>query len=70
MREIMVKTTIEVDDDLWKLFSLLVLRERDERKKNEVIVELLKNYIEQEAYQPIHNNSNISCGSKMNEKPT
>ena len=47
MREIMVKTTIEVDDDLWKLFSLLVLRERDERKKNEVIVELLKNYIEQ-----------------------
>ena len=47
MRGIMVKTTIEVDNDLWKRFSLLVLRERGERKKNEVIVELLKNYIEQ-----------------------
>lgn len=47
MRGIMVKTTIEVDDDLWKRFSLLVLRERGERKKNEVIVELLRNYIEQ-----------------------
>ena len=43
----MVKTTIEVDDDLWRRFSLLVLRERGERKKNEVIVEVLRNYVEQ-----------------------
>ncbi|MGC9201688.1 MAG: hypothetical protein ACP5HX_03430 [Thermoproteota archaeon] len=43
----MVKTTIELDDDLWRRFSLLVLRERGERKKNEVIVELLKKYVEQ-----------------------
>ena len=43
----MVKTTIEVDDDLWRRFSLLVLRERGERKKNEVIVEILRNYVEQ-----------------------
>ena len=43
----MVKTTIEVDDELWKRFSLLVLQERGGRKKNEVIVELLKRYIEE-----------------------
>ncbi|MEM2842136.1 MAG: hypothetical protein QW201_02410 [Thermoproteota archaeon] len=42
----MVKTTIEVDDDLWRRFSLLVLRERGERKKNEVIVEILRDYVE------------------------
>lgn len=43
---IMVKTTIEVDDDLWRRFSLLVLRERGERKKNEVILEVLRDYVE------------------------
>jgi hypothetical protein len=43
----MVKTTIEVDDELWKRFSLLVLREMGERKKNEVIVKILRDYVEQ-----------------------
>jgi len=43
----MVKTTIELDDDLWKRFSLLVLRERGERKKNEVIAKLIREYVEQ-----------------------
>lgn len=43
----MVKTTIEVDDDLWRRFSLIVLREKGERSKNKVIVEILRNYIEQ-----------------------
>jgi len=43
----MVKTTIELDDDLWRRFSLLVLRERGERKKNEVIVELIRKYVEE-----------------------
>jgi hypothetical protein len=43
----LVKTTIEVDDNLWRRFSLLVLRERGERKKNEVIVEILRDYVEQ-----------------------
>ena len=43
----MVKKTIEVDDELWKRFSLLVLQEKGGRKKNKVIVELLKRYIEE-----------------------
>ncbi|MEM2961307.1 MAG: hypothetical protein QXU67_06845 [Candidatus Bathyarchaeia archaeon] len=46
----MVKTTIEVDDDLWKRFSILVLRERGERKKNEVISELIKDYVERSGF--------------------
>ncbi len=43
----MVKTTIEVDEDLWRRFSLIVLRERGDLKKNEVIVEILRDYVEQ-----------------------
>lgn len=46
----MVKTTLEVDDDLWKRFSLLVLRERGGRKKREVIAELIKDYVERKGF--------------------
>jgi len=46
----MVKTTIEVEDGLWRRFSLLVLQKRGERKKNEVIAQLLKEYVEQEVF--------------------
>jgi len=42
----MVKTTLEVDDDLWKRFSILILREKGERKKNKVIAKLIKEYVE------------------------
>ncbi|MBS7638641.1 hypothetical protein KEJ49_07175 [Candidatus Bathyarchaeota archaeon] len=42
----MVKTTIEIDEHLWKLFSFIVFRDRGERKKNEVIAELIRDYIE------------------------
>jgi len=42
----LVKTTLEVDDDLWRRFSILVLRERGKRKKNEVMAELVKDYVE------------------------
>ena len=46
----MVKTTVEVDADLWRRFSLLILRERGERKKNEVIAELIKGYVERKGF--------------------
>jgi len=42
----MVKITINVDDDLWRLFSLIVMHERGRGKRNEVIVELIKDYVE------------------------
>jgi hypothetical protein len=43
----MVKTAIEVDEDVWRRFSLIVLREKGVRRKNEVIVEILGDYVEQ-----------------------
>ncbi|MEM1538482.1 MAG: hypothetical protein QXK12_07230 [Candidatus Nezhaarchaeales archaeon] len=46
----MVKTTLEIDDDLWRRFSILVLRERGERKKSEVISELIKDYVERSGF--------------------
>jgi hypothetical protein len=46
----MVKTTLEVDDNLWKRFSLLVLHERGGRKKREVISELIKDYVERKGF--------------------
>jgi len=48
--ELMVKTTLEVDDDLWRRFSILVLREKGERKKNEVITKLIKDYVERSGF--------------------
>ncbi|MEM2902156.1 MAG: hypothetical protein QXO32_05440 [Candidatus Bathyarchaeia archaeon] len=44
----MVKTTVEVDDDLWRRFSILVLREKGERKKSETIAKLIEEYVERE----------------------
>ncbi len=41
----MMKTTIEIDDELWRLFSIIVLRERGERKRSKVLEELIRNYI-------------------------
>jgi len=46
----MVKTTLEVDADLWRRFSILVLREKGERKKNEVIARLIRDYVERSGF--------------------
>ncbi|MEM3549535.1 MAG: hypothetical protein QXN87_04855 [Candidatus Bathyarchaeia archaeon] len=46
----MVKTTIEVDDDLWRRFSILVLQEKGERKKNQMIAKLIKDYVERSGF--------------------
>jgi len=50
----MVKTTVEVDDDLWRRFSLIVLRERGGRKKKEVIVELIREYVEKKGLSSVN----------------
>ena len=41
----MVKTTIDMPDDLWKKFSIKVIEKHGGRKKNDVIEELLKKYL-------------------------
>ncbi|MBO3840165.1 MAG: hypothetical protein QXU09_02020 [Thermoproteota archaeon] len=44
----MVKTTIDVDDELWKRFSIAVIGKKGYRKKNEIIEQLIKEYLETE----------------------
>ena len=41
-----VKTTINIDDKLWRDFSISVIEERGYRKKNDVIEELLQEYVD------------------------
>ncbi len=41
----MVKTTIDIEEALWKKFSIKVIEEHGGRKKNDVIEELLKKYV-------------------------
>ena len=41
----MVKTTIEIEDDLYKKFSIKVIQQLGGRKKNDVIAELIKEYV-------------------------
>jgi metal-responsive CopG/Arc/MetJ family transcriptional regulator len=40
-----VKTTIDMPEDLWRKFSVRVIEEHGGRKKNEVIEELIKKYL-------------------------
>jgi metal-responsive CopG/Arc/MetJ family transcriptional regulator len=44
-RKGMVKTTIDIPEELWKKFSIKVIQEHGGRKKNDVIEELLKKYV-------------------------
>ena len=43
----MVKTTIDMPDELWKKFSIKVIEEYGGRKKNDVIEELIKKYLKE-----------------------
>jgi hypothetical protein len=41
----MVKTTIDLDDELWKKFTIKVIEDYGGRKKNDVIDALLSAYV-------------------------
>lgn len=43
-----VKTTISVDEDLWREFSILVIKKHGYRAKNSVIESLIKEYVTRE----------------------
>ena len=47
MEKSTVKTTINMDEDLWKKFSIKVIEEHGGRKKNDVIEELIKKYLKE-----------------------
>lgn len=49
-----VKTTINIDKDLWRRFSVAVIEEEGYRKKNEVIENLIRDYIEKKKRQIAH----------------
>jgi metal-responsive CopG/Arc/MetJ family transcriptional regulator len=40
------KTSIRLDSKLWRKFSLIVMQERGERRKAEVIEELVRDYVQ------------------------
>jgi hypothetical protein len=42
----MVKTTIDIDDERWKRFSIKVIEEYGGRKKNDVIEALVEAFVE------------------------
>ena len=42
----MTKTTIDIEEELWKKFSIVVIQKHGGRKKNNVIGELIKEYVE------------------------
>lgn len=43
----MVKTTIDIPDELWKKFSIRVIEEHGGRKKNDVIQVLIEKYLKE-----------------------
>ena len=45
MQKIKTKTSINIDEDLWKKFSIKVIEKHGCRKKNDVIEELLEKYL-------------------------
>ena len=40
-----VKTTISIDQNLWTDFSVIVFKKHGGRKKNDIIEQLLRDYI-------------------------
>jgi len=40
-----IKTTISIDEKLWREFSIRVIEERGYRKKNDIIEELIQEYV-------------------------
>jgi metal-responsive CopG/Arc/MetJ family transcriptional regulator len=42
-----IKTTISIEEELWKRFSVHVIQQEGLRKKNEVIEELIREYVAQ-----------------------
>jgi metal-responsive CopG/Arc/MetJ family transcriptional regulator len=42
-----VKTTIDIPDDKWKRFSIKVIEEYGGRKKNDVIEDLIDEYLKE-----------------------
>ena len=49
-----VKTTININSELWKRFSHLVIEERGYRKKNEIIEQFIREYVQRSEGKESH----------------
>ena len=47
-----IKTTISIDKKLWREFNICVIEERGTRKINEVIAELIQEYVRLKKTRP------------------
>lgn len=45
-----VKTTISIDGDLWTQFGVIVLKKHGGRKKNDIIEQLIEEYVKEHEY--------------------
>jgi len=43
----MVKTTIDIPEEMWKDFSIKVIQKHGGRKKNDVIQDLIQKYLDE-----------------------
>ena len=41
-----VKTTINIDEDLWTRFGIIVLKKHGGRKKTDIVEQLIREYVE------------------------
>lgn len=48
MQKVKTKTSINIDEELWKRFSIRVIEKHGGRKKNDVTEELLEKYLKGE----------------------
>lgn len=48
-----IKTTLTVDEDVWKRFTILVIEKYGSRKKNQVLEQLIEDYIEEDEWPMI-----------------
>ena len=44
-----VKTTISIDEEIWTDFGVIVLKKHGGRKKNDIVEQLLRDYIKENA---------------------
>jgi len=50
-----IKTTITIDEDLWKRFTFIVIEKYGYRKKNQVIEQLIKEFIREHEWPKTYN---------------
>lgn len=55
----MTKTTINIDKDLWKKFGIIVIQKYGGRKMNDVISEIIKEYVEKTEKEAVKTNTKV-----------